>query len=792
MKRNIICIVGNPNCGKTTLFNALTGSRQEVGNWPGVTVDKKTGRYSFEGEEVEIVDLPGIYSVTPASNSGEDERVARDYILSGEAQAVINIVDASNLERNLYLTAQLLEMRVPMMVVVNMLDIAQNHGMQVDLNALERELGCPVVGVVASRGQGVRNLRRSISEFLKHPAVPPMKLAYGAEIDKAAADVTRELAAAGTRHPAWCAVELLEEAPGMDAMLPAGAGERVAPMIERFRTGFDGEADIAIAEARYRFASEAAEKAVLREGTTGVTMTDRIDRVVLNRWLGLPIFLAVMYVMFLFTQNFGGAFIDFFDILFGGIFVDGFGTLLTNLGAPEWLKVILADGIGGGIQTVSTFIPPIFFLFFFLAILEDSGYMARAAFVMDRMMRALGLPGKAFVPLLVGFGCGVPAIMATRTMDRAVDRIVTILMAPFMSCGARLPVYVLFATAFFPTNGQNLVFGIYLVGILAAIFTGFLIKRFVLPGEAAAFVMEIPPYHLPTVKGVMLRTWDRLKAFVNRAGRVIVVIVAVLSFLNSWGTDGSFGNEDTDHSVLSEIGQTIAPVLSPMGVTQENWPAAVGIFTGILAKEAVVGTMNSLYDAMARTENEKNATAADSVVEGAAAQEEEDSGWSLAAILAEAGTSIVDNLKDMTGAFADPLGVSVGDLSDTEAAAEEQGVAADSIAVMQKLFGSQLAAFAYLMMVLLYMPCVAAIAAVYREAGAAWTLFLAAWTTVLGYSAATIVYRVGTFAEDPVYAVTAIGISVALLAGLIAFMRGWVSRNRGKGPRIIRIAVRAG
>lgn len=791
MKRNIICIVGNPNCGKTTLFNALTGSRQEVGNWPGVTVDKKTGRYSFEGEEVEIVDLPGIYSVTPASNSGEDERVARDYILSGEAQAVINIVDASNLERNLYLTAQLLEMRVPMMVVVNMLDIAQNHGMQVDLNALERELGCPVVGVVASRGQGVRNLRRSISEFLKHPAVPPMKLAYGAEIDKAAADVTRELAAAGTRHPAWCAVELLEEAPGMDAMLPAGAGERVAPMIERFRTGFDGEADIAIAEARYRFASEAAEKAVLREGTTGVTMTDRIDRVVLNRWLGLPIFLAVMYVMFLFTQNFGGSFIDFFDILFGGIFVDGFGTLLTNLGAPEWLKVILADGIGGGIQTVSTFIPPIFFLFFFLAILEDSGYMARAAFVMDRMMRALGLPGKAFVPLLVGFGCGVPAIMATRTMDRAVDRIVTILMAPFMSCGARLPVYVLFATAFFPTNGQNLVFGIYLVGILAAILTGFLIKRFVLPGEAAAFVMEIPPYHLPTVKGVMMRTWDRLKAFVNRAGRVIVVIVAVLSFLNSWGTDGSFGNEDTDHSVLSEIGQTIAPVLSPMGVTQENWPAAVGIFTGILAKEAVVGTMNSLYDAMARTENEKNATAADSVGEGAAAQEEEDSGWSLAAILAEAGTSIVDNLKDMTGAFADPLGVSVGDLSDTEAAAEEQGVAVDSIAVMQKLFGSQLAAFAYLMMVLLYMPCVAAIAAVYREAGAAWTLFLAAWTTVLGYSAATIVYRVGTFAEDPAYAVTAIGISVALLAGLIAFMRNWVRKNRGKGPRIIPIAVRA-
>ncbi len=791
MKRNIICIVGNPNCGKTTLFNALTGSRQEVGNWPGVTVDKKTGRYSFENEEIEIVDLPGIYSVTPASNSGEDERVARDYILSGEAQAVINIVDASNLERNLYLTSQLIEMRVPMMVVVNMLDIAQSHKMKIDLEALERELGCPVVGVVASREQGVKNLKKRINAFLKHPVVPPMNIRYEAGIEKAAGDIAYELRSMGAAHPEWCALELLEGAPGMDALLPAGAAARVKPLLDRFAGEFEGEADIAIADARYRYVSSASQKVVERRAQTSVTMTDKIDRVVLNRWLGLPIFLAVMYVMFLFTQNFGGAFIDFFDILFGGIFVDGLGALLDSVGSPEWLRVILADSIGGGIQTISTFIPPVFFLFFFLAILEDSGYMARAAFVMDRLMRALGLPGKAFVPLLVGFGCGVPAIMATRTMDRAVDRIVTILMAPFMSCGARLPVYVLFATAFFPTNGQNLVFAIYLIGILAAILTGFLIKRFVLPGEAAAFVMEIPPYHIPTVKGVMLRTWDRLKAFVSRAGRVIVVVVAALSFLNSWGTDGSFGNEDTDHSVLSEIGQTIAPVLAPMGVTQENWPAAVGIFTGILAKEAVVGTMNSLYDAMARTENEKAGAGDAEAQEGAAEAGEEEAGWSLAAILAEAGQSVIDNLSDMASAFTDPLGVRVGDLSDTATAAEEQGVAVDSISVMQTLFGSQLAAFAYLMMVLLYMPCVAAIAAVYREAGAAWTLFLAAWTTVLGYSVATIVYRVGTFAQDPVYAVVAIGISVGLLAGLIAFMRNWVSKNRGKGPRIIPIAVRA-
>lgn len=785
MSKNIICIVGNPNCGKTTLFNALTGSRQEVGNWPGVTVDKKVGRYSYENNDVEIVDLPGIYSITPASHSGEDERIARDYILTGEAQAVINIVDASNLERNLYLTTQLIEMRVPMMVVVNMLDIAQSHKMRIDLEAIERELGCPVVGVVASREQGVKNLKKRINEFLKNPVVPAERAEFDPRINKAAREIEARLQKMNVDRAGWYALQILEGAPGIEDKLPAGALQKVADVLEPFNKDFDGDADIAIADGRYQFVSSVAQKAVVREGEMSVTMTDKIDRVVLNRWLGLPIFLAVMYVMFLFTQNFGAAFIDFFDILFGGIFVDGFGRLLDSMGSPEWLRVILADSIGGGIQTISTFVPPVFFLFLFLAVLEDSGYMARAAFVMDRLMRALGLPGKAFVPLLVGFGCGVPAIMATRTMDRAVDRIITILMAPFMSCGARLPVYVLFATAFFPHNGQNLVFGIYLIGILAAILTGFLVKKYVLPGEAAAFVMEIPPYHIPTFKGVMLRTWDRLKAFVSRAGRVIVVIVALLCFLNSWGTDGSFGNEDTDHSVLSEIGKTISPVLEPMGVTQENWPAAVGIFTGVLAKEAVVGTMNSLYDAMARTENEKMGAAAP------AQEEEADEGWSLGAIMAEAGQSIVDNLSGMASAFTDPLGVRIGDLSDTAAAAEEQGVAVDSIAVMQKLFGSQLAAFAYLMMVLLYLPCVAAIAAVYREAGAAWTLFLAAWTTVLGYSAATIVYRVGTFAQDPVYAVVAISISVALLAGLLAFMRSWVSKNRGKGPRIIPIVARA-
>ena len=787
MSKQTICVVGNPNCGKTTLFNALTGAHQDVGNWPGVTVEKKVGHYTYRDEEIEIVDLPGIYSITPASTAGEDERVARDYILTNESSCVVNIVDASNLERNLYLTAQLIEMRVPMLVVVNMLDIAKAHHIDVNLDALRDKLGCPVVGIVAARGTGVDDLKAAVSDFLKNPVVPPMSVKFDEKIQKGIESVEAKLAGLGVDRPNWFAVQLLENAPGIADKLPVGTEAAVQPVIAPIAKEFDDDLDIAIADARYQFVAGVADKVITRDGEVTATVTDKIDRVVLNRWLGLPIFLLVMYVMFLFTQNLGSCFIDFFDVLVGGVCVDGFGALLESVGCPEWLKVILADGIGGGLQTVSTFIPVIFFLYFFLAILEDSGYMARAAFVMDRMMRGLGLPGKAFVPLIVGFGCNVPAIMATRTIDRPGDRITTIMMAPFMSCGARLPVYVLFGVAFFPTNGQNLVFGLYLIGIIAAVFTGFVLKKFVLTGDTSAFVMEIPPYHIPTIKGVMLRTWDRLKGFIVRAGKVIVVIVACLQFLNSWGTDGSFGNGDTDKSVLAKIGQTIVPIFQPMGVQQENWPAAVGIFTGILAKEAVVGTMNSLYESMAA---EENAKAEGGEGEGEAEEEE---GWSFAATFSEAVDAVAGNLADLGGSLLDPLGIEVGDFGDEEdakAAAEENEFSMTSVGVMQKLFGSQFAAFCYLLMVLLYMPCGAAVAAVFREAGAVWTVFLACWTSVMGYSTATIVYRLGSFGADPLYAVFAIVIAVALLVGMVLTMKSYVNRERASQPKVIPIAAR--
>lgn len=782
--KHIVAVVGNPNCGKTTLFNALTGSHQDVGNWPGVTVEKKTGDYKYKDDDIELVDLPGIYSIVPNSTSGEDERVARDYILTNEAQAIVNIIDASNLERNLFLTAQLIEMRVPMLVVVNMLDVAKQHKMEIRLNELQKALGCPVVGIVATKSSNADDVREAIHEFLKNPTVPPMTIEFDPRIDLAAKEVEKVLAEKGVDRPHWYALQLLEDAPGIEDKLPAGIREDIKGIQDPLRREFDNDVDIAISDARYQFVAQVAEKAIHRFGEVSSTLTDRIDRVVLNRWLGLPIFLFIMYVMFLFTQNFGGTFNDFFDKFVGGVLVDGLGGWLESIGSPEWLKVIIADCIGGGLQTVSTFIPVIFFLYFFLAILEDSGYMARAAFVMDRLMRAIGLPGKAFVPLIVGFGCNVPAIMATRTMDRASDRIITIMMAPFMSCGARLPVYVMFATAFFPHNGQNLVFALYIIGIFAAIFTGFLMKRVALPGETSAFVMEIPPYHIPTLKGVLLRTWDRLKGFLVRAGKVIVIIVACLTFLNSIGTDGTFGHEDSDESALTAIGKTITPVFKPMGLSQDNWPAAVGIFTGVFAKEAVVGTLDALYDNLAQA---KQAEADKAAGKEEAKEGEEEEPWSLKATFLDAVGAVKDNLEDLATKITDPIGIDVGDLSDTTAVAEDNEFKVDSVNVMRELFGGKLAAFAYLLVVLLYMPCVAAVAAIYREAGLAWMLFLSGWTTILGYSSAVVVYQVSTFAEHPMYSLICIVIALALLGGLLLWMRQYVKKSRANAPKVIPI-----
>ncbi len=730
-------VVGNPNCGKTTLFNALTGSRQLVGNWPGVTVEKKTGHYAFENAQIELVDLPGTYSLEAADDTVSlDEKIARDYVANHQADLIINIIDASNIERNLYLTSQLLEMQVPMIVALNMMDAVRKRGIKIDCSFMAEKLGCPVIPISASTGEGVKQLKSVINKACQEAPIPNLQINYCQEIEQAVDQLKPGLqkqAEATQSDLRWLALRLLEG----DTLAATIAGDdsvkQAAPLQQAIEQKTDDEIDILAADARYGFVNELTQDCVCKLNEVSRHTTEKIDRIVLNRFLGIPIFLLVMYLMFMFTINIGSAFIDFFDQAVGAILVDGVSEALTAIDFPEWLTVLIASGIGGGIQVVATFIPIVGFLFLFLSALEDSGYMARAAFVMDRFMRMIGLPGKSFVPMIVGFGCNVPAIMATRTLDNERDRILTNLMNPFMSCGARLPVYALFAAAFFPVGGQNLVFGLYLLGIVVAVLTGLIMRHTLFKGEATPFIMELSTYHMPTLQGMYLKTWDRLKNFIFNAGKVIVPMVLVLNFLNAWGTDGSFGRENTDQSVLSEISRGLTPMFEPMGIEESNWPATVGIFTGVLAKEAVVGTLDALYGQMGAVQSD-------------AAGEES---FNLAEALMAALQTIPDNLAAVADNVLDPLGVNIGDVSDLETAADEQEVSSSTFAAMRNSFDGKVGAFAYLLFVLLYAPCVAATTAVYRETSAAWAVFVVLWTTGIAYMTATLFYQSMTFSQHP-------------------------------------------
>ena len=603
-KTTIIALAGNPNCGKTTIFNGLTGSTAKVGNWPGVTVERKQGILKHSNNEINIVDLPGIYSLTAES---EDERVARDFLLSGNVDMVVSIVDAANLERNLYLTSTIIEAGLPVVVALNMMDAAKKENIHIDVKLLSKKLGCPVFSLSAIEKESLNLFKDDICVQINNNKTENSPVQYPAEMKqvldswKVKMDpIARELKV----NPDFLSINLLEEDEFVFSLVSDKFSKvEVDTEIEKIEDTLGLSCDMVVAESRYAWISDICNTCISHEkkrpGSTG-----KVDKILLHRVWGIPIFIGVMYLVFWTTMSIGGAFIDWFDIVFGGIFVDGLGSLLGGLGSPEWLVSIIAGGIGGGIQTVSTFVPIIYVMFFMLAILEDSGYMSRAAFVMDRAMRAIGLPGKAFVPMLVGFGCTVPAIMATRTLESRRDRFMTIFMSPFMSCGARLPVYALFTAAFFGARSGAVVFSIYMVGIVLAVLTGLLLKNSILQGEYSPFVMELPEYHRPRLGQIAKSAWYRLRIYLFRAGKVITLVVLVLAFFNSLGTDGSFGNEDTEESVLSYVGKVITPVFTPMGIEKENWPATVSLFTGLFAKEAVVGTLNSLYvqDAVAEGE----------------------------------------------------------------------------------------------------------------------------------------------------------------------------------------------
>ncbi|MGF1775564.1 Fe(2+) transporter permease subunit FeoB [Vibrio nomapromontoriensis] len=751
-----ILTVGNPNSGKTTLFNGLTGAKQQVGNWAGVTVEKKTGQYRHAGDDFQLTDLPGIYALDSGNDGNSiDESIASRAVLTHPADLIINVVDATSLERSLYMTLQLRELGRPMIVVLNKMDALKRERVKLDIKALEKTLGCPVVTLSATDKDQVRTLKEQLHKIVVQGlTLDKLMLNYGNEMEHAIAKLTPMFADEAVDARALAIRSLENDVMVLNALT---SDQKSTVELARVQTGID--IDLQVADVKYTFLHEQCKKLRRSEGKLSRSFTEKVDEIILNKWVGIPFFFVVMYLMFMFSINIGSAFIDFFDIGVGALLVDG-GHYLLDDHLPVWLVTLIADGVGGGIQTVATFVPVIAALYLFLAVLESSGYMARAAFVLDKVMQKIGLPGKAFVPLVLGFGCNVPSIMATRTLDQERERKLAASMAPFMSCGARLPVYALFAAAFFPESGQNIVFALYLLGIVAAVFTGLVLKYTIYPGASDSLVMEMPDYELPTIQNVMIKTWQKLKRFVLGAGKTIVVVVTILSFFNSVGMDGSFGNEDSENSVLSKAAQVVTPVFAPMGVQQDNWPATVGIITGIFAKEAVVGTLNSLYTS-GNDEGEE---------------------FNLMASLQDAVASIPDNLSGLS--YSDPLGVDVGDLSDATAVAEEQEVDTSIFGNLKGYFVTANAAFAYLIFILLYTPCVAAMGAYVREFGQKYARFIGVWTMGLAYGSATLYYQVTHFSAHPT--TSSAWIVGILLFGLLVFK---LLKSEGKKQKALEVQV---
>lgn len=592
-------LVGNPNCGKTTMFNEMTGSTQYVGNWPGVTVEKKEGKARKFKEEINIVDLPGIYSLSPYTL---EEIIARDYIIDEKPDVVINIIDASNIERNLYLTTQLIELGIPVVAVLNMMDIVASRQDTIDLTQLSTMLGVPVVSASANKGLGVREAIEKALVIAQTAATrelaAPLHL-FDETIEQyltKTEDFVQNAAAKRNYNPRWVALKLLEHDTNVIEKLgvPSSLLTKIQPFRDELTQKYESDIESIIADNRYRTISKIISTILQRKHQgSKLTLSDKIDKVVTNRIIAIPLFLAIMFGLFQVTFGPIGSFtLDWVDVAVNETLSGWVSGLLEAGGAADWLHGLIVNGIIGGMGSMLVFVPQIMILFFFLSILEDSGYMARAAFVMDRLLRKLGLSGKSFIPMLIGFGCSVPAIMSARTLENEKDRKLTIMLTPFMSCSARYPVYALFAGAFFAENQGLIVFSIYMLGIVVAILSGILLKKTILKGEAAPFIMELPPYRIPTLKGLLIHMWDRGKGFVKKAGTIIFAAAVIIWFLQSFSFSLQMVENPGD-SIMGVIGKVIAPIFAPVGFG--DWRSAVALLTGFVAKEVVVATLGILH-----------------------------------------------------------------------------------------------------------------------------------------------------------------------------------------------------
>jgi ferrous iron transport protein B len=665
-------LVGNPNSGKTTMFNEITGSTQYVGNWPGVTVEKKEGKARRFKEDIKIVDLPGIYSLSPYSM---EEIIARDYIMDQKPNVVINIVDATNIERNLYLTMQLKEMGIPMIVALNMMDVIDARKDSINIQALEKLLGVPVVPASASKGKGIKEVIEKALHLAASKA--DVKKEHSRNFDdkiETRLDETERIvsniADLKGYNARWVALKLIEGDENIKEKIkvPQTVMSELSACKETLEKEYDSDIETVLADNRYQHISKIVNKTVKKTIVSGgLTISDKIDRVVTNRILAIPLFMAIMFVIFQITFGAIGSFtIDTVDVFVNGTLAGAISGWLEAAGASVWLHALIIDGILAGMGSMLVFVPQIMLLFLFLALLEDTGYMARAAFIMDRLLRKLGLSGKSFIPMLLGFGCSVPAVMAARTLENEKDRRLTIILTPFMSCGARLPVYALFAAAFFAKNQGAIIFSIYVLGMVVAILSGVLLKNTILKGEASPFVMELPPYRIPTIKGLTIHMLDRGKGFIKKAGTVIFAASVIIWFLQSYNLSLQMV-DDPANSIFGAIGMAIAPIFAPLGFG--DWKSAVALLTGLVAKEVVVSTLGILHG--------------------------------------------------------------VGDDS------------TQLVTLLQTAY-TPLIAYAFMAFTLLYVPCIAAVAAIKREMNSwKWTMIAVGYQLIVAWTVSFLIYQIG-------------------------------------------------
>ena len=660
-----IALAGNPNCGKTSLFNLLTKSRQHIGNWPGVTVEKKEGTLKFKGESYKVIDLPGTYSLGAYS---EDEIVARNYILKDKPDVVINVVDATNLERNLYLTTQLIEMGANVVIALNMIDQAESLNIEIDTNKLSKRLGVPIIKTSALKNRGIEELIETSIHSKKNEKL--ININYGEDIENEIKNLSSLLETYKNKleFPVnWTALKLLEN----DEYIKDKVKQLNSPSIftkleesnKTIEKNIGFEADMSIVDKRYSFISSITEDVIKKPSEKQVTTTEKIDKIVTNKYLGIPIFALIMYCLYELTFIIGAGIQEWFGDLIAkaGVIVSDF---IANMGAPELLVGFINDGLFGGVGAVLSFLPLIMVMYFLLGLLEDSGYMARAAYVMDRLMRGLGLHGKTFVSMIVSVGCNVPGIMSTRTLENKKDRMIAILINPFISCGARMPIYAVFVEAFFPTHQGLVLFSLYVLGIIVALISGKIFSKTLFKGESSYFVMELPAYRIPSIKNVFLLMWEKAGAFFKKAGMIIFPMMIVLWALSVL----PLGVEpNSEHSILGMIGSFVAPLFVLAGYG--TWQAGVSLITGILAKESVVATMGMVYAGV------------------------------------EEGEALIN--------------------------------------VIQQVF-TPLSAISFLVMTLLYTPCLAALGAIKRETNSMkWTIFSAVYTFVIALVLSTLVYQVG-------------------------------------------------